>query len=116
MQTGKLSPDVLQRLVLGRLGRRRPEVLVGHTGGAPGLQTSITAMTAVGRARPDRILASRNARAGHDLVLTKAAGLEGTAILATDLADRLRARVADDVLARARAFIAEISVVRDGRL
>jgi hypothetical protein len=28
VRTGKLAPDVLRRLVLGRLGVRRPEVVV----------------------------------------------------------------------------------------
>ena len=205
MRSGKLPPDVLRRLVLGRLGVRRPEVLVhaalgedaaavglgeealvltsdpitgagqqagwyavhiacndlaamgaapigvlptllfpeaageadvealvadvdraarelgvevlgGHTEVAPGLHSVIISMTAVGRAPRDRLLASANARPGHDLVLTKAAGLEGTAILATDLAARLRGRVSDDVMVRAQGFVNEISVVKEGLL
>lgn len=205
MRTGKLPPDVLRRLVLGRLGLRRPEVLVhaglgedaaavalgdealvltadpitgagrqagwyavhvacndvaamgaapigvlatllfpessdeadvdtvvadidraarelgievlgGHTEVAAGLQAPLIAMTAVGRAPRERLLASANARPGHDLVLTKAAGLEGTAILATDLEAHLRGRLPPEVISRAQGFAAEISVVRDGLL
>jgi hydrogenase expression/formation protein HypE len=47
-------------------------------------------------------------------VLTKSAGLEGTAILATDFADRLRGQMSDEALARAQAFGREISVVTEG--
>jgi len=50
------------------------------------------------------------------VVLTKSAGVEGTAILAADLADRLAARVDQATLARARAFIDHISVVPEGRI
>ncbi len=92
------------------------EVLGGHTEVAPGIQTPLITMTAVGRAPRDRLLASANAHPGHDLVLTKAVGLEGTAILATDLEPHLRGRVPDDVIARAQSFVREISVVRDGLL
>jgi hydrogenase maturation factor len=44
-------------------------------------------------------------------VLTKAAGLEGTAILAADRAGYLEGRVSSEVIARGRAFSREISIV-----
>jgi len=94
-------------------------VLGGHTEVAAGLSASggpLICMTAVGRAPRDRLLASANARPGHDLVLTKAAGLEGSAILATDLEAHLRGRIPAEAIARAQGFIAEISVVKDGLL
>jgi hydrogenase maturation factor len=92
------------------------EVLGGHTEVAPGLASPLIAMTAVGRAPRDRLLASANARPGQQLVLTKAAGLEGSAILATDLADRLAAQLPAATLERARGFLAELSVVPEGLL
>jgi hydrogenase maturation factor len=92
------------------------EVLGGHTEVAPGLQAPLISMTAIGRAPRGRVLASANARPGYDLVLTKAAGLEGTAILATDLEHELRGRVSDEVIARAQRFVSEISVVKEGLL
>jgi len=54
------------------------------------------------------------ARPGDRIVLTKAAAIEGTAILATDFGDDLG--VAPDVLERAQEFLAEISVVPDARV
>jgi hydrogenase maturation factor len=205
MQTGKLAPEALRRLVLGRLGVRRPEVLVhaglgedaaaiafgdealvvtadpitgaarqagwyavqvncndlaamgarpigvvvtlllaessteaeveqimadvdraareleievlgGHTEVAPGLSSPLIAMTALGRAPRDRILASANARPGQDLVLTKAVGLEGSAILATDLEAKLHGRLEPAAIARAQRFVEELSVVPEGLL
>src|SRR5207248_1346133 len=92
------------------------EVLGGHTEVTPGLAGPIIAMTAVGRAPKGRVVTSAGARPGDALVLTKAAGLEGTAILAADLAERLRGRVPRDVLERARGFVARLSVVPEGRL
>src|SRR5919108_667569 len=46
--------------------------------------------------------------------LGKDAAMEGTAILATDLAGHLEGRVAPELIARARGLTARLSVVRDG--
>ncbi len=90
------------------------EVLGGHTEVTPGLASTIISTTAVGRAPKSRFLTSSGARSGDALVLTKAAGLEGTAVLATDFEEQLRGAMSVEALARARAFRAEISVVPDG--
>jgi len=90
------------------------EVLGGHTEVTPGLTTPLVIMTAVGRARPDRLVTAAGARPGDHLVLTKAAALEGTSILAHDFAARLAGRVPEALLAEARAYRQEVSVVPEG--
>jgi hydrogenase expression/formation protein HypE len=92
------------------------EVLGGHTEIAPGLSAPLVVMTGVGRARRDRILSAAGAKVGDALVLTKAAGLEGTHVLAIDLRERLAGRVSQDLLAEAEAFGAELSVVPEARV
>jgi hydrogenase expression/formation protein HypE len=91
------------------------EVLGGHTEVAPGITAPLVVMSGVGKARRDRLLTAAGARPGDALVLTKAAGLEGSHILATDLADRLTA-VPTSVLTEARGYAAELSVVPEARL
>jgi hydrogenase maturation factor len=90
------------------------EVLGGHTEIAPGLGAPLVVMAAVGRARPDRLLTAAGARPGDALVLTKAAALEGTSILALDFAARLAGQVPEALLAEARAYRRELSVVPEG--
>jgi hydrogenase maturation factor len=90
------------------------EVLGGHTEVAPGLHAPLIAMTAVGRARPDALVTAAGARPGDALVLTKAAALEGTSILAHDFGEHLAGRVAESLLAKARGFRREVSVVPEG--
>ena len=91
------------------------EVLGGHTEVAPGISAGLVVMTGVGKAPRDRLLTAAGARPGDALVLTKAAALEGSHILATDLVSRLTA-LPDRLLAQARAYADELSVVPEARL
>lgn len=90
------------------------EIAGGHTEVTPGIDHTIAVVTALGRARKDAVISTAGARPGHRVLLTKSAGVEGTAILATDLADRLRGRVGEGTLAQARRFLEKISVVPEG--
>jgi hydrogenase expression/formation protein HypE len=93
------------------------EVLGGHTEVAPGISAPLVVMSGVGKVRRDRIITAAGARPGHGLVLTKAAGLEGTHVLAADLADRLsRLGVSPEVLQAAAAYGEELSVVPEARI
>jgi hydrogenase maturation factor len=92
------------------------EILGGHTEVAPGVTSPLVVMTGVGKARPDRVLTAAGARPGDALVLTKAAGLEGTHVLASDLRSRLAASVPEDHLQAALGYADELSVVPEARL
>ncbi len=87
------------------------QILGGHTEVTPGITATIIAGTALGRAPRGRLITSSGLEAGDTVLLTKAAGLEGTAIFAADLARRLEGHVDPGVLERARAFGAELSIV-----
>lgn len=91
------------------------EVLGGHTEIAPGLSAPLVVMSGVGKARRDRLLTAAGARAGNALVLTKAAGLEGTHVLANDLAARLQ-EVPRAFVDEAQRYGDELSVVPEARL
>ncbi len=111
------TPDDLQRIMreagetAAQLG---VEIAGGHTEVTPGIGRTIAVVTAVGRAGRDAVISAAGARPGDRVLLTKSAGVEGTAILATDLADRLHGRVPAAVLAQARHFLERISVVPEG--
>ncbi|MDP2873205.1 MAG: AIR synthase family protein [Bacillota bacterium] len=90
------------------------EIIGGHTEVTAAVTTPVLSATAVGRVRRDELVRPGGARAGDVLVLTKAAGLEGTSILAETFAERLRAAgVGEDVLERARGLRSRLSVVAD---
>src|SRR5438552_1070306 len=92
------------------------EVLGGHTEVAPAVNTPLVVMTGIGRARRDRLLTAAGARPGNALVLTKAAGLEGSHILANDFRTELVGRVSDASLEAARGYASELSVVPEARM
>jgi len=92
------------------------EVLGGHTEVTPVVTQVVVSTTSVGLVSRDRLVTSSGARPGDVIVLTKGAGLEGTAILAADFEDVLIPIVGRDCVERARSFAAEISVVREGLL
>lgn len=90
------------------------EIAGGHTEVTAGITRSIAVVTAVGKAQKGRVVGARGARPGDALLLTKGAGIEGTAILATDLAAQLKGRLDTSILAKARGFTDWLSVVPEG--
>ncbi|MGH2426202.1 MAG: AIR synthase family protein [bacterium] len=90
------------------------EIAGGHTEVTAGITRSIAVVTAVGKAQKGRVVGARGARPGDALLLTKGAGIEGTAILATDLAVQLEGRLDTSILAKARRFTDWLSVVPEG--
>lgn len=92
------------------------EIVGGHTEVTPGIDRTIAVVTAVGRAAKGAYLSGSKARPHDAVLLTKGAAIEGTAVLAGDLADRLRPALGDEALQRAQAFVEQLSVVPEGRI
>ncbi len=83
----------------------------GHTETTPGLDRPILAGFMMGEAKRDRYITTGGARPGDLIILTKGAGIEGTAVIASDLRDHLKGKVDDQVVERGAAMIRWISVV-----
>ena len=92
------------------------EVLGGHTELTSKVTEPIVIFTALGLVEPQRLVTSAGARPGDELVITKAAGIEGTAILAWDRGEELQRVLGAELVERARRFLDEVSAVREGRL
>ncbi|WP_254768982.1 AIR synthase family protein [Salinilacihabitans rarus] len=87
-------------------------IVGGHSEYVDALSRPLVSLTAMGAT--DRFVPTGGAEPGDRVLLTKAAGVEGSAILAADFGDDLG--VADDVRERAEGFLSEISVVPDARI
>lgn len=108
---------VLDRVTrqLDEAARTRDVAIVGgHSEFAPHLSTPLLVLTCLGLT--DRYVSSGGAQPGDSLLLTGSAGIEATAILATDFRDRLAGTVPESVLNRAVSFYDDVDVGEAGRV
>ncbi len=83
----------------------------GHTETTPGLSRPILIGFMMGEAEKDRYVTTGGARPGDAIILTKGVGIEGTAVIAKDLADVLSDKIDDETIRAAQSMIGIISVV-----
>ena len=88
-------------------------VIGGHSEVTPGLKHPIVVGYALGVAEDGRYVTSGGAEAGDVIILTKGAGIEGTAILASERRERLSKELGEEVVKAAESFYDLISVVED---
>jgi len=89
------------------------DILGGHTEVTDAVTRAVTSATVVARQPRDRAL--RGMRPGDEIVMTKWAAVEGTAILAEDFAGRLSG-VPDEALLAARALADQLSIVAESKI
>jgi hydrogenase maturation factor len=88
-------------------------IVGGHCESTPGLENPIVVGCVMGLTEKGKYVTAAGAKSGDKLILTKSAGIEGTAILATDRKDQLSKVFNEAYLESARGFYSQISVVKD---
>jgi hydrogenase maturation factor len=88
-------------------------IVGGHCESTPGLSNPIVVGCAMGLTEKGKYVTAAGAKSGDKLILTKSAGIEGTAILAFDREEQLKKVFDPAVLDGARSFYNQISVVKD---
>ena len=83
----------------------------GHTETTPGLDRPILIGFMMGEASKEDYVTTGGARPGDVIVLTKGAGIEGTAVLAEDLSWVLEDKIEASVIQAAKQLVKRISVV-----
>ncbi|MDR1060582.1 MAG: AIR synthase family protein [Clostridiales bacterium] len=91
-------------------------VIGGHTEVTDAVSRIVVSLTSIGIARPGGYVTSKGARAGDTIVMTKQAGLEGTAILAAEGRGELEARFGAAFVEEAVRLKRELSVIAEGVL
>ena len=92
------------------------DILGGHTEITDSVTRMIICLTAIGKVRKQGLVSFANAKTGDDIVITKKAGMEGTAILAYDREELLKKYLPADVIERAQSFMGQISVIKEGKI
>jgi hydrogenase expression/formation protein HypE len=111
--------DTLER-IMSQVDEAAREISVtvagGHSEITPGLHRPIIVGSMIGEVASGRYVSTAGAKPGDKVILTKTVGLEGTAVLAHDLHEKLARLLGDDVIQRAKMFSRRISVVRDAMI
>lgn len=92
------------------------EIAGGHTEITSAVNKVIVSTTAIGKVLKNKLVKTAGAQIGDDVIMTKWAGLEGTAILAGDREDELKSLLSPEELKRAQSLSEQISVVAEGVL
>jgi hydrogenase maturation factor len=88
-------------------------IVGGHCESTPSLANPIVVGCIMGLTEKGCYVTAGDAKAGDKLILTKSAGIEGTAILAADREQTLRKAMDEHMLQAAKNFYSQISVVKD---
>jgi hydrogenase expression/formation protein HypE len=90
------------------------EIAGGHTEITSAVNRVVISTTAIGKCLKDKLVKTSGAQIGDDVLMTKYAGLEGTAILAHDREEELLEVLAPEGLKKAKDLSQQISVVKEG--
>ncbi len=88
-------------------------VVGGHTETTPGLDHPLVVGTMVGVAENGKYVTTGGARVNDEIIMTKGAGIEGTAILASDRRDVVEKFCGTETGEKARMYLREISVLKE---
>lgn len=92
------------------------DVIGGHTEVTTAVNRFVIISTAVGKVLKDKLVTTSGAKDGDDIIVTKSAGIEGTAIIAHDRETDLVDRLGLETVEKAKAFIDSVSVVKEGKI
>lgn len=90
------------------------DVIGGHTEITKAVNKMVIITTAVGKVLKDKLVTSSGAKVGDSIILTKTAGLEGTAIIAHDREEELVKVFGQEFVDKAKSFMHHISTVKEG--
>lgn len=87
------------------------EIIGGHTEVTRAVNQPIVTVTGVGKIKREELIQTSGAAPGQEIVMTKWAGLEGTAIIAAEKEEELKKRYPAGFIDKAKQMIEYISVV-----
>ncbi|NLO41219.1 MAG: AIR synthase [Ruminiclostridium sp.] len=90
------------------------DILGGHTEVTDAVNRFVINVTAVGKTIGKNMVKTSGARPGDSLILTKTAGLEGTAILAFGNQKELAKQFGSPLVIEGKKLMAQLSVVKEG--
>lgn len=111
--------SMLEELMAGTLQAAAElgiEVLGGHTEVTDAVTKPVISATVIGKTKDRKMVCTGGAEIGQDVIMTKWAGLEGTAILAQEYETVLSQRIPKDLLQKAKEMKGFLSVGTESRI
>ncbi len=92
------------------------QVVGGHTEITDAVTRPVLTITGIGKVKKDRLLATKGARPGQDVVVTKWVGLEGTSILAKEREEMLLKKFPRHLIDEAKSYEQMMSVIPEAAI
>lgn len=92
------------------------DVIGGHTEVTDAVNRLVLSITAVGKAKNDRLVSTKGAKPGDSIIFTKYAATEGTAILAWLFEKELTKEFGEEFVNTSKNLMSSISVIKEGLL
>lgn len=119
-----LCPEATTQETIGQILREANEtanqydveIIGGHTEITNAVNRIIVSATALGKTPINRLIKTSGAAVGDYIYLTKTAGLEGTAIIVSELENELYDVLTKSEIQEAKDMLKQISVVNEGKI
>lgn len=109
--------DIITNSMRKALDRYGASMIGGHTEFTDSVRRPITITTAFGILKSSNLVSVKNIEEGDLIIMSKYAGIEGTAVLSSDFRETLIARgVSEETLSKGEEMIDLISVVEEATL
>lgn len=90
------------------------DIVGGHTEVTDAVNKILISTTVIGKQPTKNVLNPKNIEYGDKIIITKTAGIEGTAIIAHELYEELKGKISDELLSEAKKLSEKVSVVKEG--
>ncbi|MBN2853769.1 MAG: AIR synthase family protein [Clostridia bacterium] len=90
------------------------DILGGHTEVTDAVTRFVITATSVGRVKREKLVMTKNAKAGDCILMTKYVGMEGTSIIINEKRKLIESFLTEDEIKMGNSFIDELSVVKEG--
>jgi hydrogenase expression/formation protein HypE len=94
----------------------RVDIIGGHTEVTDAVNRFVISVTAVGKTVGKNVIKTSGVKPGDSFILTKTAGLEGTAILAFEYQKELARKFGSQLVIEAKKLMVQLSVVKEGMI
>lgn len=90
------------------------QIIGGHTEVTEAVNKIIVSCTALGKGRKDAAIATKDAKPGDDIIVTKQLCMEGTSILINDFSNKCKDVLTELEYEEGKLYIENLSVVKEG--